>query len=99
MIDHLSTYSTDFARTQRFYDAALIALGYSRNTEMEMEGDRDFPMRRACAYGVGTKPTFWVIEIKKAVSPRHIAFVAKDRAAVAAFYADGLGAEIGRAHV
>ena len=43
MIDHLSTYSTDFLATQKFYDAALGVLGYERNVDMVTEWDQEFP--------------------------------------------------------
>ena len=92
MIDHLSTYATDFEATQRFYDAALAPLGYERNVNMVTEWDEAFPTRRICGYGVGQKPIFWVSEVKDSASPRHVAFTAKDRAAVDAFHRAGLDA-------
>jgi catechol 2,3-dioxygenase-like lactoylglutathione lyase family enzyme len=92
MIDHLSTYTTDFEAARGFYDAALAALGYERNVEMVMEWDTEFPNRRACAYGAGPKPTFWLVEVRETFTPRHVAFAARDRAAVDAFHAAGLGA-------
>ncbi len=92
MIDHLSFYTTDFDAAQRFYDAVLGSLGYERNKEMVMTWDEHLPNRRCCAYGEGSKPCFWVVESKEAASPRHLAFVAKSRAAVEAFHAVGLSA-------
>lgn len=92
MIDHLSTYATDFDASQAFYDAVLGALGYSRNFDMVTEWDREFPTRRACAYGPGDRPILWVIETKEPSSPRHIAFAAANRAAVDSFHAAGLSA-------
>lgn len=92
MIDHLSTYATDFDATQKFYDAAFSALGFERNVNMVTSWDPENPTRRICAYGEGKKPTFWIGEADEAASPRHIAFVAKDRAAVDAFYKAGLEA-------
>lgn len=91
MIDHLSTYATDYPATKRFYDAALGALGYALTTEMVADWDPDFPERRMCAFGTD-RPVFWVIEVRDAASPRHLAFVAPDRDAVAAFHAAALGA-------
>lgn len=92
MIDHLSTYATDFVATQKFYDATLGVLGYDRNMNMVAEWDSEFPTRRLCAYGTGQKPTFWLAEVKESASPRHVAFIATDRAAVDAFYGAGLEA-------
>ncbi len=92
MIDHLTTYATDFDATQTFYDAVFSPLGYSRNVNMVTSWDPENPTRRICAYGVGDKPTFWIAEVDAASSPRHTAFVAPDRAAVDAFYNAGLEA-------
>lgn len=86
MIDHLSSYTTDFDAARVFYDGALATLGYGCTFEMVMDEDPDFPGRRARAYGPEGKSCFWVIEVKEAASPRHVAFAAPDRAAVAAFH-------------
>ena len=91
MIDHLSTYATDFDATRRFYEAALGALGYTVQMEMEMSWDPDLPGRRACAFG-SDRPVFWVIEAKEAYTPRHLAFSAPDRVHVAAFHDAALAA-------
>ena len=92
MIDHLSTYATDFPATRAFYEAALPRLGYSVQFEMTLDADPDLPGRRACAFGPDGKSVFWVVEVREAASPRHIAFAAPDRAAVAAFHEAALGA-------
>jgi len=92
VIDHLTTYATDFEATRAFYDAALGALGYQRNVDMVAEWDADFPTRRLCAYGPGQQPIFWISEEPTPASPRHIAFAASGRDAVGAFYEAGLGA-------
>ena len=92
MIDHISSYATDFEATKRFYDAALGSLGYSIQAEMEMTGDTALPGRKACAYGPGGRPVFWVIQVLEASSPRHLAFTAPDRAHVDAFYKAALAA-------
>jgi catechol 2,3-dioxygenase-like lactoylglutathione lyase family enzyme len=87
MIDHLSTYATDFVATCRFYDAALAPLGFTKNMDMVASWNPDWPTQRFAAYGPGQKPILWVIEVRTPSTPRHVAFVAKDRAAVDAFYA------------
>jgi len=86
MIDHLSTYATSYTSTKGFYEAALEPLGYSVQHEMVATWDREFPERRICAFGPPGKSTFWIIEVKRAASPRHIAFAAPDRASVIAFH-------------
>lgn len=92
MIDHLSTYATDYAATRAFYEAALDALGYGVQSEMVTTWDPEFPERRVCSFGPPDKSVFWVIEVKEPASPRHIAFAAADRASVAAFYQAALRA-------
>jgi catechol 2,3-dioxygenase-like lactoylglutathione lyase family enzyme len=94
MIDHLSTYTTDFPAAQRLYDAALRALGYERAVDMVATWDTEFPTRRMCAYGPPGKPVLWVIEVrpKDKATPRHLAFAASSRPGVDAFYRAALGA-------
>lgn len=91
MIDHISTYATDFPATKRFYEAAFEPLGHKVQTEMVTSWDPDFPERRICAFGPD-RAVFWVIETKEQVTPRHIAFAAPDRAAVRAFHTRALEA-------
>ena len=88
MIDHLSTYATDFPATRRLYDAALAELGFDRVVNLVTTWDKDFPTRRPCAYGPEAKPVLWVIEVlgKDKATPRHLAFAASSRAAVDAFH-------------
>jgi catechol 2,3-dioxygenase-like lactoylglutathione lyase family enzyme len=92
MIDHISTYATDFASTKAFYQAALAELGYLLQREMAFDADPDLPGRRACAFGPEGKTTFWVVQVLEAASPRHIAFIAADRNSVAEFHRAGLSA-------
>lgn len=90
MIDHLSTYATDYSATKDFYEAAFKPLGYGLETEFVATWSEDFPTRRICAFGPKGKSVFWVIETKEKCTPRHTAFRAKDRAAVEDFYQAGL---------
>lgn len=92
MIDHISSYATDFPASKEFYQAALAELGYSLQHEMTFDEDPDLPGRRACAFGPTGKSTFWVIEVLEPYSPRHIAFAASDRHAVDAFHRAGMSA-------
>ena len=66
--------------------------GLVKQHEMTFDTDPDLPGRRACAFGPAGKTTFWVIEVRQASSPRHIAFAAPDRRAVAEFHRAGLSA-------
>jgi catechol 2,3-dioxygenase-like lactoylglutathione lyase family enzyme len=92
MIDHMSTYATDFAATRAFYDASLPTLGFTVQAEFVLEQDPDHPNRHVCGFGPAGKPVFWVIEVRQAATPRHVAFSAPDRDAVARFYEAGLAA-------
>lgn len=90
MIDHLSTYATNFESTRTFYLAVLAELGYSVQAEFVLDDDSTFPGRRACAFGSDGRPVFWIAEVLEAYTPRHVAFTAQDRERVAAFHAAGL---------
>ncbi len=92
MIDHLSTYATDFESTKAFYVAVLGELGYSLQADMAFDEDRELPGRRACAFGPEGRTVFWVVEVRESSSPRHVAFAAVDRESVAAFHEAGLSA-------
>ena len=95
MIDHLSTYATDYDATIAFYDAVFTPLGITRNLNMTAHWNPAWPEQRMCAYGPGDQKVLWVAEVKEASSPRHFAFTAADHAAVDAFHAAGVavGAE------
>lgn len=91
VIDHVSTYATDFAATRRFYEAALGALGSRVQTEFVATWNAEFPTQRICAF-CPARAVFWVIEVRQPSSPRHIAFAAASREAVRRFHAAGLTA-------
>jgi catechol 2,3-dioxygenase-like lactoylglutathione lyase family enzyme len=85
MIDHVSAYTTHYEDAKRFYSAVLAPLGSKLQREMTTTWDPAFPTRRMCAFGP-ERPIFWVIEVREAASPRHIAFSAASRAQVDAFH-------------
>ena len=83
MIDHLTLRVADYARSKRFYEAALLPLGYAKI--MEVEG--------FCGLGVGGKPDFWLARSEEGPRPPvHIAFAAKSRKDVDRFYQAALEA-------
>lgn len=92
MIDHLSTYTTDYSKCKAFYEAAFEPLGYSLQTEFVAEWNTDFPTQCMCAYGTEGKAIFWIIEVREAATPRHVAFSASSRAGVQNFYTQALEA-------
>jgi catechol 2,3-dioxygenase-like lactoylglutathione lyase family enzyme len=85
MIDHLSTYATDYEATRNFYQAVFSPLGHRLQMEFTEPGGQ-----RMCAFGPEGNPAFWVIEVNEAASPRHIAFCADSREEVRAFHQAGL---------
>lgn len=90
MIDHLSTYATDYMETKSFYEAILEPLGYTLQEEMVAEWNSEFPTQRRCAFGENGKLTFWIIEVQEPTSPSHIAFSASSRSQVDLFYQEAI---------
>src|SRR5258708_7771315 len=81
MIDHVGFEVSDLARSARFYDALLFALGVRRMFESE----------HAIAYGVNS-PLLWIVVRGREPGPGygHLALQATGRAAVNAAYRAGL---------
>lgn len=82
MIDHVSFHVKDYAASKAFYLAALAPLGYELMMEFGEVG----------GFGVKPKPDFWIAPTKGEIAPAHIAFSAKSREEVAAFYEAALAA-------
>jgi len=81
MIAHTTLTVSNFKKSKSFYCAALAPLGYQNNMEYgESAGFND-----------GKNTDFW-IDKKKSVIPTHLAFEAKNRKHVEAFYAAALAA-------
>jgi catechol 2,3-dioxygenase-like lactoylglutathione lyase family enzyme len=89
MLDHIGYVVRDLARSRAFYEKALAPLGYVVLMEMSAaEVGVD-----GLGLGEPSKPDFWLIGGGAAVSPRlHVAFRARDRAAVDAFYQAAMAA-------
>jgi catechol 2,3-dioxygenase-like lactoylglutathione lyase family enzyme len=84
MIDHVSIGVRDLARSRRFYDAALAALGYSCRS----------PGETSLGYG-RDREELWVLASQSPVvadkgSGLHLCFKADGREAVDAFHAAAL---------
>jgi catechol 2,3-dioxygenase-like lactoylglutathione lyase family enzyme len=81
MIDHVGFEVSELARSARFYDAVLGALGARRMLESE----------RAVAYGMNS-PLVWIVARVRAPGPSygHVALEASGKAAVDAAHAAGL---------
>ena len=82
MIDHVTANVGDFQQAKRFYEQALAPLGYSAQMEFET----------AAGFGSGEGiPDFWIGSSPER-GATHVAFTAKDRAAVDSFYKAALAA-------
>jgi catechol 2,3-dioxygenase-like lactoylglutathione lyase family enzyme len=88
MIDHVGFPVSDYARSKAFYEKALGPLGYKLIKEVQ----QNLNDAKACGFGVGGKPDFWIGGEDKLNRPVHIAIAAKERAAVDAFYRAAIAA-------
>jgi catechol 2,3-dioxygenase-like lactoylglutathione lyase family enzyme len=81
MIDHLTLTVRDIERSRAFYEKVLLPLGYTVKMEFGQY------------IGFGdTKPCLWIKQGSVPTQPMHLAFAARDRAAVDAFHAAALAA-------
>jgi catechol 2,3-dioxygenase-like lactoylglutathione lyase family enzyme len=87
MLDHIGIGVSDFDRAKSFYDKALAPLGVTLVMAVTAEQTGDYP---AAGFGSEGKPYFWIgVGV---VARAHVAFVARTRAAVDAFYQAALAA-------
>jgi catechol 2,3-dioxygenase-like lactoylglutathione lyase family enzyme len=94
LFDHLGFRVRDLAASRRFYDACAKALGLATidNTPESFlvgrSAEKPIPF-----LWVGTvEPAFWTSSHRVSNSPIHLAFSARDRASVDAFYEAALAA-------
>ena len=83
MIAHTSVAGKDYSKSKELYEKMLAPLGYAV--------DMDVPEYKAAGFKEGNNRDFWIGETDSA-SGVHVAFLAKDKDAVDAFYAAGLSA-------
>jgi len=78
MIDHVSIQCADVSSSASFYDSVLAPLGASRVMDFG----------EVIGYGIEGKPDFWLGPLVSGEPNRenHLAFRAKDRASVRAFF-------------
>jgi catechol 2,3-dioxygenase-like lactoylglutathione lyase family enzyme len=90
-LDHISLTVSDFARSKIFFEKALAPLGIKPVMEFG----------QTCGFGRDGKPDFWIgtgptsfqrAEQLRMITPTHVAFAARSRAEVEAFYAAALRA-------
>jgi len=89
MIDHTGVNVTDPKKSRAFYEAALAPIGYSVMMEIPKEHTGGIVV---LGFGEPPKPDFWVAEGDPKGLQLHIAFSAKTRAQVDAFYKAGIAA-------
>ena len=83
MLDHVGLPVSDYARSKAFYLRALAPLGYGLAIEVSPEQTGGGSQG---GFGPKGRPQFWIGTDKPIQGKMHFAFVAKDRAAVRAFY-------------
>jgi catechol 2,3-dioxygenase-like lactoylglutathione lyase family enzyme len=82
-VDHIGLEVSDYERSRTFYEKALAPLGL----KVIME-----PAPKICGFG-SEFPFFWIGDRSEERSTKtHVAFTARDRVMVDAFYAAALGA-------
>lgn len=82
MLEHVSVPVSDYEKAKEFYRAALGPLGYEMTQEYPPE---------AAGFKEGGHTSFWIAK-KAQVVPIHVAFLAKGREEVGAFYEAALAA-------
>ena len=89
MLDHIGLSVADIERSKAFYEAALEPLGLK--VVMEVTAAQTGGEAHA-GFGVEGKPFFWIGTGAKPKGGTHVAFTARDRAAVDAFHRAALAA-------
>ena len=85
MLDHIGFFVADYERSRTFYKQALAPLGYGLVQEVISSSGK-----RACGFGEGGKPDFWIAGDDKTKPDVHVAFQAPSREAVDLFHAVAL---------
>lgn len=90
MLDHIGLNVADYKTSKAFYDKALAPLGYGMVMEVTPEQTGG---GAGAGYGANGKPSFWLQALGGPPHARvHVAFGAKDRASVDAFYKAAMAA-------
>jgi len=81
MIAHTTLHVSDYTKSKKFYIKALSPLGYTNNMEYG----------EAAGFNDGKNTDFWIAS-ENTIVPTHLAFEAKSRQEVEAFYTAALDA-------
>ncbi|WP_304170658.1 VOC family protein [Phenylobacterium aquaticum] len=89
MLDHIGLTVSDYAGARAFFDAALapLRIGLVMEVTAEQSGGEAH-----AGYGSDGQPYFWFGTGGAPTGQVHVAFTAKDRATVDAFYAAAMAA-------
>jgi catechol 2,3-dioxygenase-like lactoylglutathione lyase family enzyme len=90
MLDHIGFPVSDFARAKAFYEKALAPLGIG--VVMEVTKAESGGAYEGAGFGEQRKPYFWIGSGAALTGRLHVAFTAKDRASVDAFYKAAMAA-------
>jgi catechol 2,3-dioxygenase-like lactoylglutathione lyase family enzyme len=92
MLDHIGISVSDFDRSVAFYKAALapLSLGLIMSVTRQETG-----AGAGAGFGADGKPFFWIGDFRPAQTGVHVAFSARSRAEVDAFYAAAMAAGAG----
>ncbi len=90
MIDHVGFAVADLARSRQFYEQALAPLGIT--LIMSVTPEQTESGGTAHGFGSDGKPYFWIGDNERPGEGTHVAFEAKTRANVDAFYRAALAA-------
>ena len=91
LLDHITLVVSDYVRSKAFYEKALAPLGVKPIMEHG----------KACGFGREQKPDFWIAqgpgsyqkpEHLTVITPVHVAFAARSREEVNAFYEAAIAA-------
>lgn len=89
MLDHIGLTVSDIPRAKAFFDAALAPLGIAALVSVTPEQSGG---GAHVGYGSNDKAYFWIGQGERLTGNMHVAFTAKDRATVDAFYKAALAA-------
>ena len=90
MLDHVGFAVTDAERSKWFYEAALAPLGIT--LIMSVTPEQTESGGTAHGFGSDGKPYFWFGDNERVGEGTHVAFAARTRAEVDAFYAAAMAA-------
>ncbi|MCB1518022.1 MAG: VOC family protein [Hyphomicrobiaceae bacterium] len=79
-LDHVGILVHDIDKSVEFYKATLGTVGIDLLMDFSHDG------KRHAGFGVGQNPFFWLSGTTKTTGGNHVAFTARSRAEVDAFY-------------